>query len=149
MPVADIATGRDTISALFKAAVDALLDNPKPQVYWDPDVRLDLPPVPESETGAHFRFAIVHADRFQTTVGGEVGQRRFSQQGFAQILVYTPHGSGLSDRDRLVNVAVRAYEGVTGSGGILFRPVTQTEVGQLGKFFVSRVIAEFEYDTVH
>lgn len=81
---------------------------------------------------------------------GQDGEGGYLATGIVTVQVFTPlDRSGLIIHDRLVNVARRAFRGKTGFGdycGIVFRRARINEGGPEARWFVTNVLADFEYD---
>ena len=81
---------------------------------------------------------------------GEDGEGSFEATGIVTVQVFVPlDKNGLLFHDRLVKVAQRAFRGQTGFGdncGIVFRRARINELGPQERWFVTNVLADFEYD---
>lgn len=146
MPIASIATARDEILVLFKAAWDAGPAPVPPLIYTDrPE---DVP-----DSGAWARVMVQHNLSSQATLGGKTslggGGQRFRRVGLVTVQIFTPSGGGLTQADSLVDLAVDAFEGEsTGSDRVEFRDVRAVEAGHDGPWHQFNVFAEFMYDRV-
>jgi len=143
MPISSITDARNAIQTLFKTAWDA--QTPPVPVVLYADVRKEVPATSDPWT----RITVVHNTSTQVTLG-QIGNRRFRRFGLVSVEVYTPFGTGLTDNDRFVKVAIDAFEGNTtgGEDTVEFRNVRSNEIGSDGSWFQTNVIAEFEYDEV-
>ena len=136
---ATIATARDEMSALFKAAWDTT----GLPVIWD-----DVAKTPPKTRTGWARFTIRHEDGDQSTLSGGLGKARFTRRGTIFIQIFTPVGKGLSDADPLIKKAMDAYEGKSTASGVWFRNVRPREIGPDGDWNQVNVLADFEYDEV-
>lgn len=85
----------------------------------------------------------------QSTLSGEVGQRRFSRFGILTVNIFTPSGGGRVLSQTLQQIAMRAFEGVRTAGtGVVFLRVRPVEAGPDGIYDLNNVIVDFEYDEV-
>lgn len=136
---ADIATARDQIAAVFKAAWDP---TGFPAIYQD--VKQEKPAA--GTTWA--RLTIQHSGGFQATLSGETGNRRFRRVGIGTVQIFTPFGDGLDSSDALAKIVHEAFEGVTTTSGVIFRDVATVEVGIDGPWWNTNVTFSFEYDKI-
>lgn len=142
MPIADIATARDAIYEVFRAAWAASAYTAVP-VFW-PDVRKDFP-----TTGSWVRVHLQHNGERQRTIGGAVGNRRYGVWGILTFQVFTESGDGGDANDAMCKVIKTAYRGVnTGADAITFRNVRVVEAGQDGGFWQMNVMVDFDYDEI-
>ena len=144
MPVANRTIARDAIILLFETAWAAMTP-PVPVLLFE-DVESDIPSSDPPSPWA--RIQVHHVTSNQATLSNDVGSRRFRRFGLVAVRIYTRPGDGLSESDRLVKVAIDAFEGITAPGGIIFRNVRAPEEGQEGVWYQTDVLADFEYDTV-
>lgn len=91
---------------------------------------------------------IRHVTSHQSSLNGNIGQRRFTHLGYFTVQIFVPSGKGLQEAYRLAKVVSDAFEGVSSPSGIWFRNVTPREVDRDGAFFQQNVIIEFNYDEV-
>jgi len=97
---------------------------------------------------AHAIVGVYHTAGEQATMGTISGGRTFRRYGYIEVLVMTPEGDGLTLADELATIVHDALEGVTTSGGVIFRNVRAVEEGKSGSFCVTNVSADFEYDQI-
>ena len=79
---------------------------------------------------------------------GIVGDRRFRNEGFVFVQVFTPVGGGKSANTLLATLARNVFRGVQLAGGLWFRNATIVHVGPDGKWYQQNVSAEFIFDEV-
>jgi len=140
------------VSFTVEEAVDAILGhftdawnsqtNP-PTLYYD-DFGQEIP---GSDT-AWARIQIRHNEGGHAALGPP-GQQKFERVGVVTVQVFTPLGDGRLAADRLMQAALRAFEGKTvrrGSSEVWFRRVRANEMGRNEAWYQINVIAEFEYD---
>jgi hypothetical protein len=101
---------------------------------------------PDDETWT--RVMVQHQDGAQVTLRAESGERRFRSFGLFTAQIFTPIGEGLTSSLALGKVIKNALEGVTTSGGVIFRNVRLVDVGSSGNHYQTNVLADFEYDEV-
>ena len=142
MPIATITAGRDAIYLAFETAWNAQTP-PVPTLFYD-DKEFDLP---DGDTPWAFMM-VRHVTSTQETLG-EIGGRRFRRKGLVTIQVRTPTGLGLSTNDIFSKIALDAFEGIeTEPDQVIFRRARLQEVGNDGAWFLTNVMADFEYDEV-
>lgn len=128
----------DTILTLFKTAWDTT----GYQVHYE-DVKKD-----RDETSLPWATTQVrHVESGQSTLSGDIGQRRFTRVGRFTVQIFVPSGKGLQEGYRLAKIISDALEGVS-SSSLWFRNVVTREIGRDGAFSQLNVIAEFTYDEV-
>jgi len=142
MPIATITAGRDAIYLQFETAWNAQTP-PVPILLYD-DKEFDLP-----DGDIPWAFIMVrHVTGTQETLG-EIGGRRFRRKGIVTVQVRTPTGLGLSTNDIFSKIALDAFEGIeTAPDQVIFRRARLQEVGNDGAWFLTNVMADFEYDEV-
>jgi len=96
---------------------------------------------------ARAEVGVYHTAGGQATMG-EKNNRTFRRYGYVEVLVYTPEGDGLTLADELATIVHDAFEGVTTTGGVIFRNVRATEDGKSGTSRITNVSADFEYDQI-
>lgn len=79
---------------------------------------------------------------------GRVGDRRFRNEGFVFVQVFTPVGGGKSVNTLLATTARNVFRGEHFTGGLWFRNETIVHVGPDGKWYQQNVSAEFIFDEV-
>ena len=79
---------------------------------------------------------------------GIVGDRRFRNEGFVFVQVFTPVGGGKSINTVLATTARNVFRGVQLVGGLWFRNEGIVDVGPDGKWYQQNVSAEFIFDEV-
>lgn len=79
---------------------------------------------------------------------GIVGDRRFRNEGFVFVQVFTPVGGGKSANTLLATIARNVFRGVQLAGGLWFRNEGLVHVGPEGKWYQQNVSAEFIFDEV-
>lgn len=127
---------RDEILTLFRTAWEAQ-PTPPSLFYWDVEQ--------EDPTGEIWaRITVRH------NIGGNdaIGNRLFVREGVITLQIFTRFGEGLVNADATAKVAVDAFQGKSTPGGVWFRNVRYTEIGQDGEWFQSQVLADFEYTEV-
>jgi len=126
---------RDIILGVFKAAWD-----PRPAVYDD------VPgTIPTGEI-VWARATIRHATASQT-LAGEVGTRRFTEEGTVIVQVFAPVGDGSTACYAAAREVQNAFRDARNSD-VWFRDVRMNEVGTEGAFVQINVLATFSYDDV-
>lgn len=142
MPISTIEAGRDAIYNQFETVWNAQTP-PVPIVFYD-DLDFELP---DGDTAWVF-LMVRHVASNQATLG-EVGSRRFRRRGMVVVQVRTPTGLGLSTNDTFSKIALDAFEGIeTAPDQVIFRNARIQEEGNDGAWFLTNVIADFEYDEV-
>lgn len=84
----------------------------------------------------------------QSTLYGSVGNRRFKRDSFITILLFTPSGKGLQQRNNLVKVITDAFEGVSIANGVWVRNIRIDGPVRDGKFSQTNITVEFTYDEI-
>lgn len=128
---------RDEILTLFKTAWDAQATAP-PLYYWDTE---QSDPV-NDDTWA--RITVRH----NIGANDAISNRIFRREGTITVQIFTRFGEGLVNADATAKVAVDAFQGKSTPGGVWFRNVRYTEIGQDGDWFQTQVLADFEYNEV-
>ena len=146
MAIPSQSEARDEISALVKAATDAISDfgTLSENVIWD-DTRRDIP-----DAGATWaRVTIRHLTSEQASLSDDAGVRRYTRRGQVVVQIFTPlKGDGLVAADSIASAIQGAFLGVSTPNGVWFRSVRTNEVGIDGSWFQTNVLAEFQYDEV-
>lgn len=127
---------RDVILGIFKAA-------------WDPRVAVydDVPGnIPTSET-VWARATIRHATGRQSSLGGDIGSRRFTDRGTVFVQVFAPVGDGSTACYEAAREVQNAFRDAR-NPDVWFRDVRMNEVGADGAFEQINVLATFSYDDV-
>lgn len=137
-----ITSARDEILTLFRTTWLAAADSTNVPLLWDNRAQ-DIP-----TSGSFARVSVRHADGAQATLSGETGLQSHRLEGTVFVQVFTPTGDGLTTSDKLVEVAMSAFQGKRTAGGVWFRRVRAAEIGPDGAFFQVNVLADFEYDEV-
>jgi Bacteriophage related domain of unknown function len=130
---------RDQMFAVFKAAWDT---TPVPTNVVYPDKASQVIPAGQ----AYARLSVRHADGHQSSLGGAMGAKRYTQTGTLWVQVFAPVGDGLVTAYALAQTVVNAYR--TARGTVWFRNVRMQEVGNAGAFEQINVLATFNYDDV-
>lgn len=113
-------------------------------VQYD-NVKTDaIPPADPATPWA--RLLVRHQEAFQATLQGETGNRRFRRVGVVTAQIFRPPGTGVPGLTDLGTIVRDAFEGVTSSGGVIFRDVSVNEIGPDGDWFQENVEGTFEYD---
>ena len=127
---------RDIILSIFKNV-------------WDPRLALynDVPGnIPPSEN-IWARATIRHATGNQSSLAGEVGTRQFTAEGTVFIQIFTPIGSGSTEGYVAAAQVQNAFR-VARNADVWFRDVRLNEVGIVGAFDQTNVLATFSYADV-
>lgn len=141
MPVTSVKEAKDAILDHFVTEWNAQA-NP-PDIHYE-DVEKKTP----SGDVTWVRVRIQHNTGTQVTLGGPAG-KRFRMTGLFTVNIFTPFGDGNSQADDLVEVALAAFQGRdTGSDKIEFKNARSQELGRDGPWFLTNVLAEFEYDRI-
>lgn len=142
MPISTFSDARDAIYLQFETVWNAQTP-PVPPILYD-DLNFETP-----DGDVAWVFLMVrHTASSQETLG-ETGSRRFRRRGIVIVQVRTPTGLGLSTNDIFSKIALDAFEGIeTAPDEVIFRNVRLQEVGNDGAWFLSNVMADFEYDEV-
>jgi hypothetical protein len=136
----------DSILATFKAAWDTLGAGfvvSYPNVPLDPTTKaaIDRQEIP------FCRVSVKPNTRQQATLAG-VGGRRFDQTGLFTAQIFTLAGDGGALDRTLTRLVERAFEGISTPNGVWFRNVRTTSSGTDGHYWMSLVVAEWEYQEV-
>jgi len=115
-----------------------------PDVFYDGVPRTSAP----SPDKPWADVTIRHTSGAQATLAQDTGKRRFEKTGIVTVGVFAPLGQnrGLEDGEKLAMVAKKAFEGKATAGGVWFRNVRISEVGQDGPWFAFQILAEMRYD---
>lgn len=144
MPINNVTEARDAILDTFRTYWLANAPAPIPEIhYWDS--KKDTP----DGSVEWVRITVVHNDGNQSTLGGPGGSR-YSKFGVLTVQIWTPYNDGMVRNDAFAQVAVDAFEGKSSDGGdsIDFRRVRSNEVGRDQDWFLTNVLAEFDYDNL-
>lgn len=136
------AQARDEMMAVVNTALTGY-DANFPIEWYDDDSKRR-----PKDRSAHAEIGVYHTAGHQATMGSVATGRTFRRYGYVEVLVHTPEGDGLTLADELATIVHDALEGVTTSGGVIFRNVRATEEGKSGSFRVTNVSADFEYDQI-
>jgi hypothetical protein len=146
---ATIEQARDDIHARFKTDWDA---NPESTgilvLYRDRGGEVPDAQDVNGNPNAYARITVQHVAGIQPTVGSATGQRRFRNDGFVTVQIFTAGGTGEVKSDRLIKVAQDAFRGKRTPQGVIFRDVSVNEIGESGDWFQANVTALFEYDEI-
>ncbi len=135
----------DEMLALVKTAWATTAGEDITRVKWENVASVSVPP---SGQDPWARVTIRHTESEQASLAGVVGTRMFRRNGILTVQVFEVCGTGLPKTVDLPEVIRDAFEGITTTGGVIFRRVTINEVGSSGGFFQTNVITFFEYDEV-
>lgn len=113
-------------------------------IQWADD---DSEKRPKDRT-AFAEVGVYHTAGHQATMGTVATGRTFRRYGYLEVLVHTPEGDGFTLADELATIVHDALEGITTTGGVIFRNVRAVEEGKSGSFHVTNVTADFEYDQI-
>ena len=94
------------------------------------------------------RAGVQHATRQQSSLAGSTGVRIYTSTGILTVEVNTPPNDGYELADELAETFRNAFEGVSTSNGVWFRNVRTSEVGLVGGWWRTDVLADFTYDEV-
>ena len=130
-------------------AVDAILDIFK--AAWDPTgfaaVYGDKPGTKPPSEALWARATIQHATGDQSSLAGETGTRRYTEEGTLTVQVFAPVGDGSTECYRAATLVRDAYRDAR-HPNVWFRNARIQEVGASGAFDQINVLATFSYDTV-
>lgn len=135
----------DEMLALVKTAWQTTAGLDITRVKWENIASSSVPP---SGQYAWARVTVRHNESEQASLAGVVGTRMFRRHGVISIQVFEVVGVGLLKTTDLPAIIRNAFEGVTSTGGVIFRRVTINEVGESGDFYQTNVVASFEYDQI-
>ena len=135
------AQARDEMMEVVNVAVSG--HSPTFRVIWEDE---DSKARPKDRT-AYATVGVYHVSGGQVTMG-TANNRTFRRYGYIEVLVHTPEGDGFTLADELATIVHDALEGVTTTGGVIFRNVRAVEDGKSGSFRVTNVCADFEYDQI-
>lgn len=141
MTIANRAQARDEISGLFKTAWAA--DNAF-SLFYD-DVVPNAPGAATTQPNPYARLTIRHDDGDQVAFS-DSSTKRYTYVGTVTVQIFTAQGTGLTQADHLVKVALDAFRGKRTSGGVLFMNVRSREIGPSGAYYQNNVLATFAYD---
>ena len=136
------AEARDEMMAVVNTALTNYDANFR--VLWYDDDSKKRP----KDRSAYAEVAAYHIAGRQVTMGTVATGRTFRRYGYLEVLVHTPEGDGFTLADGLATIVHDALEGVTTSGGVIFRNVRAAEAGKSGSFRATNVTADFEYDQI-
>lgn len=105
-------------------------------------------PIPPKTAIPWLRVKMVHTSGFQATLANEIGQRRFRKGGVILVQIFTPLGSSLREPERLGILVNNALEGASTPHDVFIRNVRMNEQGSDGHWYLVRVDADFEYDSI-
>lgn len=115
------------------------------RIKYDNVATQSLPP---SGNTPWARATLRHTDSGQASLANAGGRRKFRRTGVLTVGVFVPQGTGFSKSTALATIVRDAYEGVSGPSGLWFRNVRINEIGPDGAWFLTNVVANFEYDDV-
>lgn len=142
MPIPTYAEAYDAILTVFKDGWNTL-SSPVPPVFYD-DVKNDVP-----SKGPWARATLDFNNNRRVTVGGGIGNRRWTRYGILTVQIFTPVGEGRNKADVLAQKVTDIFEGAdTGYDSIFFRDVDRHDIGAHGAWWQTNMIIRFEYDTV-
>jgi Bacteriophage related domain of unknown function len=130
---------RDEMAAVFKAAWDTT-SVPNNAIYPDKAGQT----IPAGQ--AYAKLFLRHATGPQSSLGGAMGAKRYTQTGTLWVQVFAPVGDGLVTAYALAQTVVNAYR--TARGTVWYRNVRMQEVGTSGAFEQINVLVTFNYDDV-
>lgn len=138
---------RDQINALIKAGADGI-DGCPVRLIWQgkPD---DRPPKRPEDLGrqrAWARVTIQHLTGGDDAVSSASGRRRYNRQGIVTIQLFTPNAHGRELADELAPPLEQSLQGKSTQGGVWFREVVSSEIGEDGPWMQTNITATFEYD---
>lgn len=79
---------------------------------------------------------------------GKKGNRKYERKGIFFVQVFTPVNTGLSESDRLAQLAIDILEGERLSGQVWTGNSVNREVGAQGKWYATNVETEFTYEEI-
>ena len=135
--VTDRAAARDSILAVFKAAVagEASLVICYADTITQP---------PTSVNTSWVRVAVKHANGTRATIGPLA---KHTQTGMVFVELFTSAGTGLVEADRISGLIADAFTGKTTAGGeISFFDVSVKEIGVDGGWTQTNIDCAFSYD---
>ncbi len=125
---------RDEVLTLINAAWPA---STGPLYYWDVSHET---PSPEDEP-FWGRVTMRHNIGQDDSIGG----RLFLNAGTITVQMFSIFGNGLSTSDQTAKVVLDSMRRASTPGGVWFRNVRYSEIGQDGSWFHTQVLADFEY----
>ena len=128
----------DVILGVFKAAWDG---TGFPAVYDDVPGKK-----PTSET-VWARATVRHATGNQSSIGGDVGSRRYTSRGTVFVQIFAPVGDGSTACYAAAQLVLNAYRDAR-NPDVWFTEQRMREVGSDGAFEQINVLATFSYDDV-
>ena len=135
----------DARNAIVTAFLSQWQSGASAAVGYEPEIAYDNVFLVEPTDRHWARLSIQHTAGRQATFG-PVGERHFRRSGLVTLQIFLLADTGLSDGDKLAEIAVAAFEGISTDDGVWFRNVRSNEVGFDGVWFQINVVAEFEYD---
>lgn len=130
------AEARDALLGLIKPAWDAAAPSGAPLYYDNLDAARPDPP----------RFFGRVTVRFQGSAGVAVGGGQWRRRGLVVVQVFTPHGSGVVERDAVVEALTRALEDPGAVENIRILDPGPEDIGSDGTYDQTNVKAGFQYD---
>lgn len=122
---------------------DVLAALPMGTVAVWPDTPQVVPP-----DGQWVRPLIRHATGGQSSLGDQLGQRRFTHAGLLTVQLFTPVGDGQTDSDILTQAFITYFE-TKRSSQVWYRNIRAQEIGKDGAAEQVNFMADFEYDNIH
>lgn len=143
---ANVSQARDQMNGVLKAAMDAA-GSPINTIVLIWDDTLNDPEPPATPT-PWARVSIRHNKGQQGSLSGALGKQRWVRSGFISVQLFTFAGKGNVVSDQIIAIIQTAYEGKTTVGGLIFRNVRFTEIGQSGPWLQVNITIDFEYDEI-
>jgi hypothetical protein len=116
--------------------------SPLPTIYWD-----NLSASPPGTDVTWVEFSVTHNQGTQDTLGA-VGNRKFKKNGLVTIRIKAPNDAGLDATDYLMENILAFMEGGETADGIAMNNVTPSELGNIGSWFQTDILATFEYEKI-
>lgn len=139
---------RNEILTAIKSVLDTLTtDLPADQVIYR---NKSTAQIPDTDTPSPTYWAVVlvqHAAGAQASLTGRVDERLYEKSGLVTVQLFAPRGKML-EADDIVETIESAFLGVSTPGGVWYRNVRSTEIGESGPWFQTNILAEFTYDQV-
>lgn len=141
MPAQTQAEARDALSGLVTSTWQDVAED-APLLYGD--VEGDPPGEPTLWGRLEIQFDLGS----RITIGNDPGAAVYRRGGQLFVQVFTPHGDGPAESDRVVEALVRALEHPGQVGGVRLRNVSPQPGASDGAWFQVNVFAEFQFDRI-
>jgi len=135
---------KDAMMTLLKTVTDAQ----SLHTIWEDVDKNTLDQKPDTSV-PFSRIAVRHRAGGSTSLPNSAGRKKFQEDGFILIEIYTPSGDGTVTADTLAQAfltALRTRSSLNQS--VWYTDVRAQEIGQDDGWFKTNVVAEFHYNII-